>query len=115
MKNIIRKASDVFVSVAGRMTHIQMEDIIYVEHNSRTVLMYTIKGIIYIPYISLERIQAALGTDYLFQCHKSYLVNRIYIEKIDRTENNILLKNLLGELPVGRKYKREVLREMHYI
>lgn len=115
IKSIIRKASDVFVGVAGRITHVQIEDIIYVEHNSRTVLMYTMKGIIYIPYISLERIHAALGTDYLFQCHKSYLVNRIYIEKIDRTENSILLKNLLGKIPVGRKYKTEVLRKMHYI
>ena len=115
MKSIIREALDVFVCVEGRMNHVSMEDIIYVEHNSRTVFLYTVKGIIYIPYMPLNRIQRTLGDDYLFQCHKSYLVNRIYVERIDRTENCITLKNYLGTVAVGRKYKRKVLQEMHYI
>lgn len=112
-KSIVREALDVFVYVEGRMNHISIEDIIYVEHNSRTIFLYTIKGIIYIPYMPLNRIHRALGTDYLFQCHKSYLVNRIYIETINRTQNYITLKNYLGTVAVGRKYKRGVLQELH--
>lgn len=114
-KSIVRDELDVFVCVEGRMNHVSMEDIIYVEHNCRTVFLYTVKGIIYIPYMTLGRIQRALGDDYLFQCHKSYLVNRIYIEKIDRTENCITLKDYLGTVAVGRKYKMSVLRRMHMI
>lgn len=114
-KSIIRKDTEVFVSTEGRMDHVSIEDIIYVEHNARTVFLYTVKGIIYIPYMPLNRIYRTLGTDYLFQCHKSYLVNRIYIERIDRTGNCITLKNYLGTVAVGRKYKRELLREMHYV
>ncbi len=115
IKSIIRDGEDVFVCVEGRMNHVVIEDIIYVEHNSRTVFLYTVKGVIYIPYISLNRIYDVLGTDYLFQCHKSYLVNRIYIERIDRTENCIMLKDYLGTVAIGRKYKTELLRKMHYL
>lgn len=97
------------------MSHINMEDIIYVEHNSRTVFLYTVKGVIYIPYMPLYEIHRILGEDYLFRCHKSYLVNRIYIERIDRTENRITLKDHLGIVSVGRKYKAELLRRMHYV
>ena len=84
-------------------------------HNSRTIFLYTVKGILYIPYTPLSEVQRVLGGDYLFQCHKSYLVNRIYIERIDRTENFILLKDYLGTVAVGRKYKRGVLQKMHYV
>ena len=115
IKSIVRKESDVYVCVTGRMTHMRIQDIIYIEHSNRTIFLYTVKGISYIPYLSLERVQSDLGSDYLFQCHKSFPVNRIFIEKIDRTENSILLKDCLGTLPIGRKYKREVLREMHLI
>ncbi len=115
MKSIVREALDVFVCVEGRMNHVNMEDIIYVEHNSRTIFLYTVKGILYIPYTPLSEVQRILGGDYLFQCHKSYLVNRIYIERIDRTENYILLKDYLGTVAVGRKYKRRVLQKMHYV
>lgn len=114
-KSIIREKSDVFIFVQGRMNHLRIEDIIYVEHNSRTVLMHTVKGVLYIPYISLGRIHEVLGKDYFYQCHKSFLVNKLYIEKIDRTENNIILKNFLGTVAVGRKYKMKLLRDMHYV
>lgn len=97
------------------MNHLDIEDIIYVEHNSRTVFLYTVGGVIYIPYLPLNQIYRILGHDYLFQCHKSYLVNRIYVEKIDRTENSIILKNYLGKVAIGRKYRLEVLRDMHYM
>ena len=41
-KSIVRENSDVFVCVDGKMSHIKIEDIIYVEHNSRAVFLYTV-------------------------------------------------------------------------
>lgn len=114
-KSIVRDGSDIFVCVEGRMSHVDIEDVIYIEHNSRTVFLYTVKGIIYIPYMPLRQIYRILGQDYLFQCHKSYLVNRIYIDRIDRTGNCITFKDQLGTVAVGRKYKTELLRRMHYL
>lgn len=115
IKSIIRDATDVFVCIQGKMNHFDIRDIIYVEHCSRTVFIYTLKGIVYVPYVTLYRIHLALGSDYLCQCHKSFLVNRIFIEKIDRTENVIILKDEMGKIAIGRKYKNGFLQEMHYI
>lgn len=114
-KNIVREGSEVFVCVEGRISCMDMEDIIYVEHNSRTVFLYTLQGVIDIPYMPLYEIHRILGEDYLFRCHRSFLVNRIYIERIDRTDNCITLKDHLGTVSVGRKYKAELLRRMHYV
>lgn len=114
-KSIVRENSDVFVCVDGKMSHIRIEDIIYVEHNSRAVFLYTVHEVIGIPYMTLNGVYHILGKDYLFQCHKSYLVNRIHIESIDRTGNYIVLKDYPGTISVGRKYKEELLREMHYL
>lgn len=97
------------------MNHLEMEDIVYVEHCSRTVFMYTVNGVVHIPYISLQRILHVLGDDYLLQCHRSFLVNRIYIETIDRTSNVVIMKNDMGKVALGRKYKYSLLRQMHYI
>lgn len=106
---------DVFVWIQGKMNHFDIRDIIYVEHCCRTVFIYTLEGIVYIPYVTLNSIHLALGNDYLCQCHKSFLVNCIFIEKIDRTENVIILKDEIGEIAIGRKYKSDFLRKMHYI
>lgn len=114
-KSIVRDSMDVFVCIEGKMSQIDIRDIIYVEHSSRTVILYTLHGIVYIPYIPLYQIGDILGNDYLSQCHKSYLVNRCFVERIDRTENLIVLKNYMGEISLGRKYRTRFLREMHLI
>ncbi len=99
----------------GQLSHVGMEDIIYVEHNSRTVFIHTVRGVIYIPYTTLCRVRQALGEDYLFQCHKSFLVNRLHIERIERGKNQIVLKNYMGKLALGRKYREDFLKKLHYI
>ncbi len=115
IRSIIRESTNVFISLQGKMHCLDICDIAYIEHSNRAVLFYTLKGVICIPYISLAGIYQLLGSDYFFQCHKSYLVNRLYVERVDRTANSIDLKNEMGTVPLGRKYKKEVLRRLHYI
>lgn len=115
MNYISRTSRDVFICMQGRLRQIDIEDIIYVEHCRRTIFFYTSNGVVYIPYLSLSRIAGILGDDYLFQCHKSFLVNRIHIDRVDRTENVIILKNEMGEVAMGRKYKVGFLTKLHYM
>lgn len=104
-----------FLCLHGEMRQFDMRDIVYVEYCSRTSHVHTAAAQIDIPYMPLNHIYCLLGTDYLIQCHKSFLVNRMYIQKIDRTSNRIVLKNNLGEIPLGRRYKSEFLKKLHYI
>ncbi len=115
MNHVTRCDTLVYVCMQGRMTTVDMKEIIYVEHNRRTIFLHTMRGVIYIPYAPLKQIQCALGNDYMVQCHKSFLVNRIHVERVDRTKNLIVLKNYMGKVALGRKYKEHFLRELHYI
>ncbi len=114
IRRIVRKDSAVYVSYQGQLSQFDIQEIIYVEHNSRTVFIYTVRGVTYIPYTTLDRVRQALGEDYICQCHKSFLVNRLYIERIDRGNNQIVLKNYMGKLSLGRKYRQDFLEKLHY-
>lgn len=111
----MRQDSVVYVSTQGRICQFRMDEIIYVEHNSRTVFIHTMRGVIYLPYATLQRVRQALGDDYLCQCHKSFLVNHLFVERVDRGQNQIVLKNYMGRLSMGRKYREGFLKKLHYI
>ncbi len=115
MKSIIRNGSDLFVSTDGWVRQLKMEDIIYIEHFNRGVFFHTPEDTVSIPYISMARVRESLDDDRFLQCHRSFLVNRSYIERIDRAGNGVVLKNHMGRIALGRKYKDSVLRLLHYI
>jgi len=43
------------------------------------------------------------------RCHKSHIVNKKMIEKIDRIENKLLLKHKNMRVELGEAYKKEIL------
>lgn len=55
---------------------------------------------------SLEKIQSSLGDD-IIRIHKSYLVNRQFILKVDLSHKTVATR--LGSIPIGRQYKSNVL------
>lgn len=54
---------------------------------------------------SLARLLEMIDDPAFLQCHKSYLVNRSYIEKINKTDRQIVLRNHSETIPVGTKYQ----------
>ena len=54
---------------------------------------------------SLARLLEMLDDPSFIQCHKSYLVNRRYIERINKADRQIALKNHSEIIPVGAKYQ----------
>lgn len=113
-KFVSRENDMVFFQKYGRIIPLNIRDIIYVEHRSRTIFLHTKHGVFLMPYMSLCKIHERLGNDFLFQCHKSYLVNRMYVEQFVCSENVIVLKNYFGNIAVGRHYRKNFLKNMHY-
>ena len=112
--SISRRKNTVFFRKYGRIILLDIHDIIYIEHHSRTIFLHTVKGVFLIPYMTLCAIYERLGNDFLCQCHKSYLVNPIYVEQFIRSRNVIILKNYFGNVSVGRHYRKSFLENMHY-
>ena len=59
-----------------------------------TISGYTLSGLL-----------ALIDDPAFVQCHKSYLVNTSYIEKISKAERQITLKGFAETIPVGNKYQ----------
>ncbi|SNT17714.1 two component transcriptional regulator, LytTR family [Anaerovirgula multivorans] len=87
---------------------IQQEEIIYIESMNRKLSIRTIDGEFTVSTYTLNQILDELTTGFV-QCHRGYIINSSYIEKIDKADNLIYLKEKDIPIPLGRKYKEELM------
>lgn len=66
-----------------------------------------------IPSMSLDSfLKQHNSSDVFIRCHKSHIVNKKMIEKIDRIDNKVLLKYKNLRVELGDAYKKEILQAM---
>jgi len=97
----------IFINVDKTHHKIIIEDIIYIEsdRNYITVITTTQK----LSYIdSLKNWVEKLCDEQFVQVHKSYIINS---KKVDKVSGNLVFINNL-QIPVGRTYKQELLRQL---
>ena len=85
-------------------------DIAYVESFGKRLAVHTRSRISdikedMISGYTLAGMLALLDDPEFVQCHKSYIVNKRYIEKIDKPGRQIFLKGFAESIPVGNKYQ----------
>lgn len=83
---------------------IKQDEIIYIESKNRKIFIETTNEQIELSTYTLGQILDKLADNFL-RCHKGYAININCIEKIDKTNNNIYMKNIRRPIPIGRKYK----------
>ena len=83
-------------------------DILYIESINRSVLFHTTKGILTVPYLTLKRCQMEHAGVFV-QCHRSFLVNRNYVKRVDYRKKEIELPGCLVE--IGSRYEGAVHQE----
>lgn len=89
-------------------------DIAYIEAFGKKVVIHTsnhamgIKADTISGY-TLSGMLSLIDDKTFVQCHKSYLVNKTFIEKIDKVKRQIILKGFTTELPIGNKYQSVLL------
>jgi two-component system LytT family response regulator len=91
----------------------ELSKIVYVESFGKRVIIHTDKGSRSmnqdtISGYSLVRLLEMLSADNFVQCHKSYLVNRSHIRKIDKQEMTITLLQSDVKIPIGEKYRADI-------
>ena len=91
-----------------------LEQILYIESFGKKAVIHSISQgkelNDQISGYSLARLLEMAGPGNLIQCHKSFLINPIYITKIDKGSKTLWLKNCKDEIPIGEKYQHN-LRE----
>lgn len=91
---------------------IKQNEIIYIEAVNKKIHITTINEEIILSTYSLKEIFEELTSNFI-QCHRGYIINTDYIQKVDKANDLIKLKNVNSNIPIGRKYK-EHLRVLGY-
>jgi DNA-binding LytR/AlgR family response regulator len=94
-----------FVKAEGRIEKIEYENILYIESLGNYLTLYLTEGKM-IVYLTLHGLLEQLPKDEFIQIHKSYIINK---SKIKRIENNTIIIDK-HTIPIGQKMKEEVLR-----
>ena len=86
-----------------------LEQILYIESFGKKAVIHSISQgkelNDQISGYSLVRLLEMAGPGNLIQCHKSFLINPIYITKIDKGSKTLWLKNCKDTIPIGEKYQ----------
>ncbi|HJT74145.1 MAG TPA: LytTR family DNA-binding domain-containing protein [Chitinophaga sp.] len=88
------------------LQHIRQEEIIYIE-GSKDYIKINAASRPYIFYHTLKGVLDKLDPHVFIQVHRSYIVNRQYIRRIQ--ENRISLDDGVM-IPIGRSYREELIR-----
>lgn len=103
------KANDISLFIVEYVT----QDIAYIEAFGKKLVIHTISRLSGIKEdtisgYTLSGLLALLDDPAFVQCHKSYVVNKSHIEKIDKSERKIFLKGFTDTIPIGNKYQAEL-------
>lgn len=93
---------------------INEDEIIYIESRNKKLFIVTINEKISLSTYTLKQLMDKLGENFV-QCHRGYIINMNYIEKIHKTENDIYLKGVEIPIPIGRKYKDYIRGKIYEI
>lgn len=83
---------------------IRQEEIIYIEFRDRKIHIITIDDELNFSAYTLKYLMEKLDNNFV-RCHKGYIINIDFVDKIDKTNNDIYLKGIELPIPLGRKYK----------
>lgn len=64
------------------VTFIDLQDILLVQREDRSTVLYTVDGERYVTGDSLAEMEERLNSDAFFRCHKSYIINLNHIKDI---------------------------------
>lgn len=85
-----------------------IKDILYIESFGKKLEIHLKKASDIISGYSLKSILEIIDDTSFIQCHKSYIINKNYIEKIDKSKKIIYL-NDSNKIPIGKKFEHYVL------
>ncbi|WP_276499381.1 LytR/AlgR family response regulator transcription factor [Pontibacter litorisediminis] len=95
--------------VKGRITRIDLKDVLYVEALENYVRIHTLSGK-HITYLTMKEMEAYLPKEHFLRVHKSYIVHTPYVRAVEG--NQIILDNA-DKLPLGALYRAGFLAEVH--
>lgn len=109
-KFAVEKPDFLQIKIGGKIYQLPKHEIVFLEKYGNKCIVHTLNKTVYC-YQSLETIFEKLDNGGFIRCHKSFIVNKRFIEQIDLTAMEIILQG--GQKCfIGNKYKKELLGEL---
>ena len=121
--NLIRKAlkfpehqqqdepQQLYLRIDGVVYCIQQDDIIYVEHTMRQLVINTTKEKISIPYKTLNSFMDDVSEDKFIKCSRSTVINKGYVQNVDIVNKYIKLRGIDELIEIGPSMKKRIVDE----
>lgn len=98
----------------GFIFEYRLQDILYIESFGKKMIIHLLTEqeelrSEKVAGYSLKAMLELLDDGSFVQCHKSYILNKTYIEVIQKADNLVKLRHCLDPLPIGLKYRGQVL------
>ena len=91
----------------------QIKEIIYLEISRKEITVVCVNDVLKIPYKPCKEILEHLDSDVFFQCSRSVIVNRNYVDCVDYATRYIKLKNCNTRLELGKVIGKEFEEKMN--
>ena len=106
-EDVDTEGESIFLNVDKTHHKIVLKDILYIESNRNYITVVTVNG--KLSYIeSLKNWANRLPEEQFIQTHKSFIINKRFVEKI--SGNEIYISE--SRIPIGRTYKQELLKRL---
>lgn len=98
----------VLFQCGDKAVSVDVQDIVYLVADNRYVQVHTVKEMLLVPYLCLNRF-AGQYERYFVQCHRAVVVNRSFVNRIDYTSRIVYVPG--AELDMGRSYLKYIRKE----
>lgn len=106
-KELSRRKRDIVINKGQELIRIFIQDIFYIEAEGNYLNVYTKAEVIHIRE-TMTNMEKQLLEKGFVRCHKGYLINAEYVEKLKTTEVDLRMQELQKTIPVGRSYEKRV-------
>ncbi|MGO1367843.1 LytR/AlgR family response regulator transcription factor [Senegalia sp. (in: firmicutes)] len=110
IENIITndKQNNLIIKQKEETLVISINEITYIESQLKRIYIYTLNEEYEVKSYTLNKLMEELNDDFI-RVHRSCIINKNYITKIDRTNWVLHLKNIDLCIPVSKKYKEKLM------
>lgn len=110
-KELLENQQELVIQKGQELNRILLNDIIYIEAEGN-YLVLQLRNDKFRIRETMTNIENKLYGKGFIRCHKGYLVNAGYIEKLKSTEIQLKLGNESMALPIGRSYEKDVRKRI---
>ena len=110
-KELLENKQELVIRKGQELIRVLIKDIIYIEAEKNYLMIRTGDDMIRIRETMTNALNELQGKGFI-RCHKGYLVNADYIEKLRSSEVLLRVGKESIALPVGRSYEKEIRKRI---